>query len=221
MFPHMRRKYLTFDCYGTLIDWRKGIIDNFKKFANFENSQNLDLFNRYVLLEAKNETSYSTYSRVLASTFLSLARELNLNPSDRQANAFAGSITRWPAFSDTKPTLKSLGEKGYKRIILSNIDRELLSETIRQNELEVDGYITAEDVKSYKPQKGHWIELLKRYDISRDDVIHIAGSIYHDIIPASEIGFKTIWVNRYGDQAKFSVVPTFSVNSLSEVLTIL
>ncbi len=217
----MRTAYLTFDCYGTLIDWKKGIIDNFKTFAQFENSQNFDLFNDYVSLEAKNETGYSTYSQVLASTFLSLAHKLKLNPSEKDAYGFASSITKWPAFSDTRSALESLGKKGYKRVILSNVDRGLLEGTIRRSGLDVDGFITAEDVKSYKPRKDHWLELLKRYDISKDEVIHVAGSIYHDIIPATEIGFRTIWVNRYGERAPSKVVPTFSVNSLSEVLTIL
>jgi 2-haloalkanoic acid dehalogenase type II len=127
---------------------------------------------------------------------------------------------KWPAFSDTRSTLNELGLRGYRRIILSNVDRALLEETIEESGLDVDGYITAEDVRSYKPRKDHWLELLRRYDVSKDDVVHIAGSLYHDIIPASELGFKTIWVNRYGERQGPEAKPAISVRNLSEVLDI-
>ena len=216
----MREKYLTFDCYGTLIDWRKGIIENFRSFSHFTNTSDYDIFGRYVSLEAEEESGYSSYSEVLSSTFLKLARELDLKPSMVDAKAFARSIVKWPAFSDTRSTLNELGLRGYRRIILSNVDRALLEETIEESGLDVDGYITAEDVRSYKPRKDHWLELLRRYDVSKDDVVHIAGSLYHDIIPASELGFKTIWVNRYGEMPGPEAKPAISVRNLSEVLDI-
>ncbi len=217
----MSLRYLTFDCYGTLIDWRKGIEENFKKFAKFKNSKGIDIFGEYVEIESKQEQDYITYKQILASSFLDLAHNLDLDPSQEVAQAFAISITSWPSFADTVPVLRSLGGKGLKRIILSNVDRELLENTITLNKLEVDGYITAEDVKSYKPQRGHWLQLLKQYGLTKDEVVHVAGSIYHDIVPAAKLGFRTIWVNRYNEPEPTEVKPTHSVRNLSEILNII
>ena len=217
----MKPNTLTFDCYGTLIDWKRGIVDNFRRFSRSGDSNDLDIFNMYVELESKNENDYSTYRQILSTTFLALAHQLKLNPTEEEAEKFADSISEWPAFEDTVSTLKILGENGFKRIILSNIDRSLLIGTIERSKMQVDGFITAEDVKSYKPQTGHWQELLKKYHLQREQVIHIAGSIYHDIIPASNMGFETIWVNRYKESPRDGVYPTHIVQSLSEILKIL
>jgi len=217
----MKPNTLTFDCYGTLIDWKRGIVDNFNRFAHLDNSGTLNIFNMYVELEAKNEHNYSTYRQVLSTTFLALAHHLKLNPTEGEAEKFANSISEWPAFEDTVSTLRILGERGFKRIILSNIDRALLMGTIEESKMKVDGFITAEDVKSYKPQTRHWQELLKKYALQKEQVIHIAGSIYHDIIPASSMGFKTIWVNRYNESPRDDVKPTNVVRTLSEILEIL
>lgn len=217
----MNIRYLTFDCYGTLIDWKKGIEDNFKTFARFDNPEKVDIFKNYVTIESKAEHGYSPYRRILATTFLDLADQLNLHPSEEESYGFADSITHWPAFEDTSSTLRSLGKRGYKRVILSNIDKGLLQETINNGDLEVDGFITAEEVKSYKPEHGHWLELLKLYKVSKEEVIHVAGSIYHDIIPVSKLGFRTVWVNRYNESEPTEVRPTYLVSSLSEILNIL
>ncbi len=217
----MTLRYLTFDCYGTLIDWKKGIEDNFKNFAKFGDQGKYDIFKNYVAIESRLENNYSSYRQILATTFLEMAHQLSLDPSKQDADGFADSITLWPAFEDTSLTLKSLGKKGYQIIILSNIDRILLKRTIENSELEVNGYITAEDVKSYKPQKAHWVEVLRTYGLSTNEMVHIAGSIYHDIIPASEMGLKTIWVNRYREPFPTKVVPTYTVDDLREILKIL
>ncbi|MEM0133813.1 MAG: haloacid dehalogenase type II [Thermoplasmatales archaeon] len=213
--------YLTFDCYGTLIDWRKGIDDSFRKFAEMGNSQNADIFENYLRIESKKESSYSSYRDILAGTFLDLANLFGLSTSTEKARGFADSVASWPPFDDTVSSLTELGKKGYKRIILSNVDRDLLKETISTNKLEVDGYITAEDIKSYKPQEAHWLRMLDEFGIRKEEVIHIAGSIYHDIVPASRLGFRTIWVNRYQEKKPTSVKPDYTVSSLSDVLTLI
>ncbi|MCL5407855.1 MAG: hypothetical protein M1518_00625 [Candidatus Thermoplasmatota archaeon] len=146
----MTLRYLTFDCYGTLIDWKKGIEDNFKNFAKFGDQGKYDIFKNYVAIESRLENNYSSYRQILATTFLEMAHQLSLDPSKQDADGFADSITLWPAFEDTSLTLKSLGKKGYQIIILSNIDRILLKRTIENSELEVDGSITAEEVRSYE-----------------------------------------------------------------------
>lgn len=179
------------------------------------------IFSGYVALEASEEKGYKPYRDVLEETSLKLARVMGLEPSESAAAKFAESITRWPAFEDTAPTLKKLGTMGYKRVILSNIDKNLLRQTIRNNHLEVDAFITAQDVKSYKPEKRHWTAFLTTFKAKRDEVLHVANSIYHDITPANELGLKTVWVNRYGESLPRKVKPSFIVDRLSSLLGIL
>ncbi|MGC8561682.1 MAG: haloacid dehalogenase type II [Thermoplasmata archaeon] len=217
----MAVRYVTFDCYGTLIDWKRGIEYNFKKFTGLQDKYNQDIFDEYVKIESRKESGYSTYREILASTFLELERLNNIDPSDKDAGDFAESITHWPPFDDTVTTLVDIGKMGLKRIILSNVDRDLLKETISENELEVDGYITAEDVRSYKPSKAHWMRMLEEYDAKEEEVVHVAGSIYHDIVPASKMGFKTIWVNRYSEKTPNGVKPNYTVDRLSDIINIL
>ena len=96
----MKPNTLTFDCYGTLIDWKRGIVDNFRRFSRSGDSNDLDIFNMYVELESKNENDYSTYRQILSTTFLALAHQLKLNPTEEDAEKFADSISEWPAFEE-------------------------------------------------------------------------------------------------------------------------
>ena len=114
-----------------------------------------------------------------------------------------------------------LGEMGFNRTILSNIDRALLRGTISNNGLEVDSFITAQDVRSYKPDKGHWLKFLRMTGANKEEVMHVANSIYHDIIPASELGIRTVWVNRYGEQPPTIAEPSFTITNLSELVGVL
>ena len=208
-------RFLTFDCYGTLVEWRNGIESNFREFFGGREGE---VFTKYVALEAGEENTYSSYKEILRNTSLRLAGELGFNPNPTSATKFADSITKWRAFPDSAPALKELGRKGYKRVILSNIDRDLLSETIRNNDLEVDGYITAQDVKSYKPAKNHWLRFFEEYGANKEEVLHVANSTYHDIIPATELGLRTVWVNRYNEDLAKDANPTYIVNGVSELL---
>src|SRR5437762_3074560 len=116
--------------------------------------------------------------------------------------------------------MTELGRIGYKRVILSNVDRDLLRETILRNGLEVDGFITAEDARSYKPAAGHWNVFLGRYKASKKSTLHIAQSLYHDILPANKLGFSVAWLNRYGGR-NGGASPSYTFNDLKSLLTIL
>jgi len=216
-------KYITFDCYGTLIDWKKGIEENFSKYFS-SSVRNEDIFSRYVTIEAREESNYKPYIQVLAETSILLADSLGIRVSedDSRGPLFASSITQWPPFPDTFNALKELGDLGYTRVILSNVDTELLKKTIENNLLEVDSFITAQQIGSYKPAEKHWLEFFERYGAEKGETIHVAGSMYHDIIPARKLGLKTVWVNRYGKKEQpTSNDPDWTVSSLSEVSTIL
>ena len=117
--------------------------------------------------------------------------------------------------------MKELGERGYKRVILSNVDRDILKETISQSGLDVDGYITAEDVSSYKPADRHWKKFFADYGTSKANTLHVASSIYHDIIPTSKLGITNAWINRYSEPKPPGVTPSYAFQDLKGLLNIL
>jgi len=214
-------QYLTFDCYGTLIDWRKGIEAHLGELLRKNGVvPKKKIFPIYVKFEAEEESGSKPYREILKNTATRIASHFGISVPEEQTEEFAKSVPHWMPFSDTTETLKELGRRGYKRVILSNVDRDLLRETILRNGLEVDGFITAEDVRSYKPAVGHWNTFLERYKASKESTLHIAQSIYHDVLPATKLGFKVAWINRYGEE-NAGASPNYTFNDLKSLLTIL
>jgi 2-haloalkanoic acid dehalogenase type II len=215
--------HLTFDCYGTLIDWRKGIETHLGELFR-ENGlpSGASVHSLYVKLEAEEEGQYKSYREVLRDTAIKVAEHLKKPIAEKEAKMFAASVPSWPPFSDAVQSLKELGKRGYTRVILSNVDRDLLKETILQNGLDVDGYVTAEDVGSYKPSPGHWNRFFEMYKASRETTLHVAQSMYHDIIPCSKLAISTAWINRYSEATPPATNPTYvfgDLRSLTKLLT--
>jgi len=217
----MRPSYLTFDCYGTLVDWEKGISDalppGFRALAPAPRG----VLKEYVEAEKQEERAYKKYRDVLHDSVVCLGSKLRVAVSEAEASRFASSVPEWPAFPDTPAALRSLGRKGYKRYILSNVDTDLLQGTIRNQDLEVDGFVTAEQVGSYKPNPGHWLEFLKRSGAKKAEVLHVAQSLYHDISPTQQMGISSAWVNRYGESLPESLNPAYTVGSVGELSGVL
>jgi 2-haloalkanoic acid dehalogenase type II len=211
--------HLTFDCYGTLIDWRNGLESYLGGLLKTKGLRpEVSVYPIYVRLEAEQEGKYRSYRNILRDTAISVAEHFNLSITDEEAREFAETIPNWKPFGDTVNSLKVLGERGYKRIILSNIDRDLLQKTIARNDLTIDGYVTAEDVGSYKPAPGHWNRFFEAYKVTKEKTLHVAQSIYHDIIPSSKIGVANAWINRYGEVKPPETHPTFLFPSLAALL---
>ena len=214
--------HLSFDCYGTLIDWKSGIEMNLRRaFGARLRLNGRELLDRYTSLEAEEERSYRKYRKVMTTTTERLAANLKLEVSKAEAERFANSLPSWPPFEDTVAQLKALGRMGLKRYILSNVDEDLLEETIRRNHLEVDGFVTAEEVRSYKPALAHWLRFIQKTGVDKDRILHVAQSIYHDIVPASRLGIKTAWINRYRDKAPDGVKPLLMCESLRDLTQLL
>jgi 2-haloalkanoic acid dehalogenase type II len=210
--------HLTFDCYGTLIDWRNGIETHLGGLLRRKGlSSNERVYPTYVKLEAEEEGSYKKYNEILSNTARKVATSFGLVIDEKEADIFSQSVPNWEPFTDAVASLLSLGELGLKRIILSNIDTEILRATIEENNLDVDGYITAEEIGSYKPAFGHWKSFFEKYRVQKSKVLHVAQSIFHDIIPAANLGISTAWINRYGEPTPRDVIPTFSLQNLSEL----
>ena len=180
----------------------------------------VSVYTLYLKFEAEEEGQYKSYREVLRNTAIKVAEHLNVSITQKEAEVFAASVPSWPPFSDTVRSLKELGKIGYKRVILSNIDEETLKETILQNSLDVDGYITAEDVESYKPSFGHWNRFYEVYKVSKERTLHVAQSMYHDIIPCSKLAISTAWINRYSEANPPGINPTYVFNDLRSLLTL-
>ncbi|MGC8645602.1 MAG: haloacid dehalogenase type II [Thermoplasmata archaeon] len=214
-------KFVTFDCYGTLIDWKKGISESFRRITGVEELSDEEIFREYVSLEAEEERGYAPYRLILEKSFISLAMKFNVKVTTAQAKDFSSSMVKWPPFFDTVSALEELGNEGFVRVILSNVDRDLLEQTIANSGMEIDGFVTAEDVGSYKPNAAHWLYFFKHFNASRENSIHVAGSLYHDIEPARKLGLKTIWVNRYGETPGSNPPYNLVISSLIELPALL
>lgn len=203
MLDPSRYRVLTFDCYGTLIDWERGILD---ALSDLFASQGRDappdeqLLARYAQLEpAAQAGEYRPYREILAEVTRALAAEQRLNLGPGQEYALADSIARWPAFKDTPKALARLAEH-YDLAILSNIDRDLFEgsrpKLLGEYDFDFAAVITAEDTRSYKPSIGHFWKAIETLGVPGARILHVAQSLYHDVAPAQSMGISTVWVNR-------------------------
>ncbi len=152
---------------------------------------------KYIKAELQVEAEqYRKYHEILQLSARRLLKSEGFDISDEDALEFADSIFSWQPFAEIHDTLATLKDKGYKLVILSNTDNEIIMRSIELIGIEFDGVVTAEDVGSYKPAYGHWQEMLKRFSTKKEEVLHVGASYVHDIIPAKEQGFDAIWINR-------------------------
>jgi 2-haloacid dehalogenase len=190
--------HLTFDCYGTLIDWERGILQTLGPL--FARAQALvtpqAILRSFVKYEAKVEAQHwKPYHEVLQAVLRGMAADFKLTLDDSEANLLSESLAQWPPFPDTVDALKRLTTK-FRLVILSNTDDALFAETQKRLVVPFALVITAEQVKSYKPGKAHFQEALRRLGVPVSQILHVAQSLYHDHAPAKALGFRTAWINR-------------------------
>ncbi len=195
----MTREYdvITFDCYGTLIDWDRGIQEGFAAAARRVGvAIDLDAaLAAYHTIEPQVQSAeYRPYRQVLAETAQRAAATLDWPMDDDTARFFASRIPEWPPFADTNPALEQLHAAGYRLGILSNVDDDLLAATIRHFTVPIDLIVTAQQVGSYKPATGHFIAARERIGGLR--WLHAAQSHFHDVVPAVQMGLPVAWINR-------------------------
>jgi 2-haloalkanoic acid dehalogenase type II len=213
---------VTFDCYGTLIDWEGGITEAFKAEAARDGLilQRDEIIAAYMLEERAVESeAYRPYRDVLAETAMRAAARLNWSITGERASFLAASLPRWKPFRDTNAALERLARK-LKLGILSNIDDELLAETRKDFTVSFDLIVTAAQVKSYKPGHAHFLEAVKRAGGGR--LLHAAQSYFHDVVAATEMGIPVVWVNRKNEKAGAGgPQPTHEVRNLTELADLL
>ncbi len=204
---------LSFDCYGTLIDWEAGIaavLSRWAKEAGLELSDE-ELLRAYADNEARAErdTPAALYPDILAEAFRRTGEALGHPVSDEWADRLGRSVPDWPAFADSTEALTSLA-RDYKLIILSNVHRDGFAGSNRRLDIDFDRIITAEDVKAYKPAPNHFEALdvaLVEMGIARDKLLHVAQSLFHDHVPARRHGLPSVWINRRHDRPGWGATP--------------
>jgi putative hydrolase of the HAD superfamily len=203
MIDLARVRAFTFDCYGTLIDWEtglKGILNAWAGSANvaLRDDELLEVFAKH---EASVEAAQPAllYSDVLRHVMHNIGRELSATVTSEWEDRLALSVGEWPAFTDSAESLLRLKRSNFQLCILSNVDHKSFAGSRRKLIADFDLVVTAEDIGSYKPSPKNFSELLRllgERGISRDEVVHVAQSLYHDHVPAKQIGLKSIWIDR-------------------------
>lgn len=232
MLDLRRFKALTFDCYGTLIDWEKGILGFVTPLCRAQGKDwsEAQILEAFADIEHRHQEAdpAARYPDILARSFLDLADRLGLRRDLEAAAAFGGSVPAWPPFPDTPAAFAELHGR-FTLGILSNVDRANLAASITAIGTAPHFTVTAEDVGHYKPHRAHFdraLAHLATLGIGREEVLHVAQSKFHDIAPARALGLRCVWVNRRarrtgaGATPEAHVVPDWSVTSLAEIAAI-
>ncbi len=191
----VRPDAITFDCYGTLIDWSGGILAALSPYRDRIGIEHDDaLLAQYAQHERRVQAgAWRPYRTVLRDVF----RALVPGATETETETLPESIASWRPFPDTVESLHRL-KKSCRLAIVSNIDDDLMGQTLRRLNTEFDAVVTAEQVRSYKPAAAHFNEVTSRLDLEPARILHAAESRYHDIAPARAMGFRTAWINRAG-----------------------
>ena len=225
-----RFEAMSFDCYGTLIDWETGIANALRSWAA-RNGLELD-DQALIAAHGRHETHVqddmpaALYPVILGETLRRVGADLGASVTDADAATFGASVKDWPAFPDTAEALARLATR-YQLIILSNIDRASFAASNPRLGVTFDAIVTAEDVGSYKPRLGHFDRLfteIERLDVARDQLVHVAESLFHDHQPAAELGLPSVWIHRRHEKGgsgatatpSEEVSPTWRFTSMAE-----
>ena len=189
---------MTFDCYGTLIDWETGIERGLRAFLDPRGVRPSadELLEAYGGAEAAVEAGpYLLYREVLALCARDVGRAFGVDPAADEVAAFAGSVGDWPAFPDSADALARLHER-FRLGVITNCDDDLFAESNARLCVTFDWVITAQQVGAYKPSQRGFEVAFGRMDVPRDRILHVAQSLFHDHVPAKELGLTTVWVDR-------------------------
>jgi len=200
---------LTFDCYGTLIDWETGIWEALRPvFAahqvKLQAEQALELYGE---LEATAEAGqYQEYKSILRVVLAGFGARLGFTPSAAELQSFSTCVKDWPAFPDSPSALQALHKK-YKLAIISNIDDDLFAYSESKLQVKFDWIITARQARSYKPALNNFKVAFERIGIPHNKILHVAQSLFHDIVPAKQLGLACVWINRRHGKAGYGATP--------------
>lgn len=193
-----RYKIITFDCYGTLIDWESGMLGVLKPLlANHGiDIKDEEILQKFAEFESKlQQGEHRKYYDILKAVVRKFGEEFDFEPSLAEQNSLPDSIKNWQPFSDTVEALRLLKNK-FELGIISNIDDDLFADSAKLLEVEFDYIITAQQVKSYKPSLNNFKYAIAQIEFPAEQIIHAACSVYHDLVPANSLELTTVWINR-------------------------
>jgi 2-haloacid dehalogenase len=193
-------RWATFDCYGTLIDWNGGIR---RELARVFAEEEADwLLQRYHRIEPRlQESGRLTYREVLTRALEQLAEEEDVGLPDEERDALVRSLPAWEPFREVPEALEDARARGWRLAILSNSDADLIEASKRRLGITFEATVVASEIGSYKPVHAHWEEFFRRTNAPRDGHVHVAASLFHDIVPANELGLRSVWINRLGEHS--------------------
>lgn len=206
-------KALSFDCYGTLVDWETGMLSALAPIAqraitNVNSEELLHLHARHAIA-LEHATPWKLYRDLLATVYKRVAEQLSAPVSWAECVRYGRSVGEWPVFADTVDALQELKTR-YKLVVLSNVDNENFSRTQERLGVRFDAVVTAEDIGTYKPNRQNFeymIEQVGAWGIQPGEILHVACSIFHDVEPAKECGLTTCFINRRHGQEGTGATP--------------
>jgi 2-haloacid dehalogenase len=223
-------RLITFDCYGTLIDWENGLLAALRPLFSHDGRMvgDVQILELYGEIEAEFESGpYLPYREILSRTAQEIGRRLGIKVPAEEGSAFSESLVRWKPFSDTVPALQSLSRR-FRLGIISNIDDDLFAETRKKfAPVEFDVVVTAQQMQSYKPAQRNFEEAIRRSGLGKDQILHAGQSLYHDIAPANALGIRNVWVNRpsirpgSGAAKPGTAKPDYEVHTMAELALLL
>jgi 2-haloacid dehalogenase len=193
-----QRGWLTFDCFGTLVDWRHGIGTSADLLFPGRGQRVLDAYNRHEP-QIQSGRPAPRYREVLTEGMRRACAELGLALNADDADILARTIPYWPVFPEVREALARLHHDGWRLVLLTNCDTDIIAQTQRRLAVPLTAAVTAEQVGSYKPALGHFEFLERTFRVDRRDWIHVAQSYVHDIRPANGLGLRSVWINRLGE----------------------
>jgi 2-haloacid dehalogenase len=200
---------LTFDCYGTIIDWERGIADSLVPLlaAHGVDVAREEALRRFAAHEHAAEAPGRRYRDALAAVLRAIGADLGFSPTDDECAAFGRSVGEWPPFPDSAAALRRLATR-FELVILSNVDDDLFAASAGQLDgVQFAHVVTAQQVGSYKPDPTHFRVGLDRIGRPQREIVHVAQSLFHDHAPAKALGFTTVWINRRGDDGGSGATP--------------
>jgi 2-haloacid dehalogenase len=193
-------RWATFDCYGTLIDWNRGIRQELARL--WPEADPSFLLERYHEIEPRVELEGSLpYRDVLRQALVLLAESEGLVLPPEDEHSLAELLPRWPVFPEVPAALAELRERGWRLAVLSNTDPDLLEASLTAIGVAVDVTVTAAEAGSYKPADGHWRRFFADTAADGERHVHVAASPFHDLAPAAELGIRAVWINRLGEES--------------------
>jgi len=218
---------ISFDCYGTLIDWRSSVLEIIRPVLLEYSIEMSDEGIFYLFLEADKDTisdKYITYREVLIRIMENIGKSLNLNLQQKDKQCLVDRFGDWHPFPDSHNALQVLQEK-FKLAIISNVDDEMFNLTKRCIGVKFETLVTAQQVGSYKPSHNNFNMALEKFGVSKEKVLHVAQSIHHDIKPTNVLGWNNVWVNRYNepertDPAEFPDLEVPDLESLVKIISL-